>query len=169
MKTIIKTIDGISEWTGNIGLWFAVALVGVVSYEVIMRYVFRSPSLWAYEVDVMLGAGLYVLAFDYTLKNHAHVRVDVIYTHLPSKGKAIIDVLGDLLLFFPLIFLLTKTSATWVWEAWSTGDRLSQTGWYPPSAPIRAVIAIGFIVLFLQGVAQFFRNLHFLIKGKYYD
>lgn len=169
MRTILRVIDSISEWTGKTARWFVVVLVMVVTYEVIMRYVFNAPSLWAAEVCTMLGASLYVLAFAYTHYHRAHVRVDVIYTHLPPRGKAIIDVLGDLLLFYPLIIAVVIGSLQWMWHAWLTGERMDFTSWYPPLAPLRTVVAIGFIMLLLQGVAQFVRNLHLLIRNKPYD
>jgi len=169
MRAILRVIDSISEWTGKTARWFGVALVMVVAYEVTMRYVFTAPSMWAAEVCTMLGASLYVLAFAYTLYHRAHVRVDIIYMYLPPRGRAIIDVLSDLLFFFPLIIVVVIGSLQWMWHAWLIGERMDFTAWYPPAAPLRTVVAIGFITLILQGVAQFVRNLHLLIRNKPYD
>jgi len=102
MRKALQIIDSISEWTGKTGQWLSVSLVLVVTYEVIMRYVFNKPSLWPFDMACMMGLTLYVLAFAYVLRHKAHVRVDVFYTHLPSRGKAIIDILGALILFFYL-------------------------------------------------------------------
>jgi len=169
MRRALRIIDDISEWTGKTGQWFSVFLVLVVTYEVMMRYVFRAPSLWPYDTSAMLGTTLYVLAFAYALRHGAHVRVDVVYAHLPPRGRAIIDVLGDLLIFFPLIFLITGASISWMLRSWSAGEKIHVTGWDPIAGPIRTVVVIGFCVLALQGVAQFVRDLYFLIKGKAYD
>jgi len=95
-----------SEWTGRSGRWLIVALMVLVTLEVVLRYVFTKPTLWGYEIHVMLAASSYALAFAYTHKLRAHVRVDMIYAHLPPRGQALIDFLGTLFLFFPFIFLL---------------------------------------------------------------
>lgn len=169
MRTVVRTIDSISEWTAKIGRWFGVALVVVVTYGVVTRYVFNAPKLWTYEVNVMLGASLYVLAFCYTHRHRAHVRVDMIYAHLPNRGRAIIDVLGDLFLFFPFIFLLVYNSWDWMFYAWTSGERMPITGWYPPAGPLRTIIMIGLSLFALQGLAQFVRDLYLLIRNKPYD
>jgi len=169
MRSILRVIDSISEWTGLTGRWFAVGLVLIVSLEVILRFVFNRPTLWGYETSVMLGASTYILAFGYVHRHHGHVRVDVFHAHLPNRGKATIDVLGDLLLFFPLIFLLVAVAWDWVIYAWSTGERMPITGWYPPAGPLRTVVFLGFVVFAFQGVAQFVRDLYLLIRNKPYD
>jgi len=169
MRTFVRTIDSISEWTAKIGRWFGVALVVLVTYEVVMRYVFTAPSLWGYEVHVMLGASLYILAFCYTHRHRAHVRVDMIYAHLPNRGRAIIDVLGTLFLFFPFIFLLTYIAWDWMWYAWATDEKMPITGWYPPAGPLRTIVMIGLGLFALQGMAQFVRDVYLLIRNKPYD
>jgi len=169
MRKIVHTIDSISEKIGRAGCWLSVALVLIVTYEVFMRYVFTKPSLWAYEVTVMLAASLYVLAFSYAHLHRAHVRVDMIYSHLPSRGRAIIDALGGLLLFFPFIFLLTYISWSWMWHAWATAEKMPITGWYPPAGPLRTVVFIGIAMFALQGIAHFIRDVYLLIKNQPYD
>lgn len=169
MNIVIKVIDTISEWTGKIGSWFGVALVLLVTYEVMMRYLFNRPSLWAYELTVMLAASLYILAFAYTHLHKAHVRVDMIYAHLPARGRAVIDVLGGLFLFFPFIFLLTYTGWDWMYSAWKTSEKMATTGWYPPAGPLRSVVFLGIALFALQGISQFLRDAYQLVRNKPYD
>lgn len=169
MRSFLRVVDSISEWTGLTARWFAVGLVLIVSLEVILRFVFNRPTLWAYETSVMLGGSVYILAFAYVHRHHAHVRVDIFQARLSNRGRAIIDVLGDLLLFFPLIFLLVLVAWDWTIYAWTTGERMPITGWYPPAGPLRTIVFLGFSVFALQGVAQFIRDLHLLIRNKPYD
>ena len=169
MRTVVRTIDSISEWTGKIGRWLGVILVVQVTYEVVMRYVFVKPSLWAYEISVMLGASFYILAFCYTHRHRGHIRVDMIYMRLPNRGRALIDVLGNLFLFFPFIILLVIISWDWAWYAWATGERMPFSGWWPPTAPLRTVVLIGISLFALQGTAHFIRDVYLLIRNKPYD
>ncbi|MCL0105094.1 TRAP transporter small permease subunit [Dehalococcoidia bacterium] len=169
MRTILQVIDSISEWMGRTGRWFAVALVATMTFEVTSRYIFGRPNLWVHESVMMLGASLYALAYGYVQRHDAHIRADLFYARLSPRRRAIIDVAGWLLIFFPLIILLIDTSIFWAVRAWRTGEVMPFTGWYPPVAPLRTVVALGFCVLALQGVAQLIRDLHLLIRNKPYD
>lgn len=166
MKKILEAIDTITDVAGKIGSWLAVGMVAIMSYEVIMRHLFGAPSRWAPETTIMMAISLYVLGFAYAERHHAHIRVDVIYNYLSPRGKAIIDVFGRLLFFFPLVLVITITSIQRAQWSWATGEVMPLTGWFPPAAPVRTMVAIGFSLLTLQGAAHFFRHLYFLIRNK---
>ena len=102
MTTTLRVIDSISRWVGQAVRWFAVALVCLGAYEVVMRYAFNSPTRWGYETLFMLGAALYVLSWAYVHLEHGHIRLDVFYGRLSARGKAIIDIVCATLFFFPL-------------------------------------------------------------------
>lgn len=166
MRRILGAIDAFTETVGKIGCWFAVGMIALMSYEVIMRHVFDSPSMWAPETTIMMAVSLYVLGFAYAERHRAHIRVDVIYNYLSPRGKAFVDVFGSLLFFFPLIALTTITAISWAQWSWETNELMPLTGWLPPAAPLRTMVAIGFCILTLQGASHFFRDLYFLIRNK---
>lgn len=166
MKSIVQTIDSISEYTGKTARWACVILVMVMVYEVVARYVFNAPTIWAYETAMMLGVTIAILGWPYTHRHHGHVRVDVIYTHLPPRGKAIIDVVCYLFLFFPLLFLLIYAAGVRAVFAWSLGEVLTEGYWYPPASPIRTLVVIGLFLFALQGAAHFIRDLRLLTRNK---
>lgn len=169
MRTVTRVIDSISEWVGKTARWFVVALVLVVTYGIIKRHVFNAPELWPYEVAIMLGAAVWILGLSYVHRYDGHVRVDVIYSRLSPRLRGIIDVIGSILSFFPIFILVVYVSANWAWDAWVTDERMAETGWYPPAAPLRTVVMLGFLFFALQGVPQFVRALHLLRRSKPYD
>ena len=169
MRKLLRVIDSVSGYTGGLMKWFVYALVLVVVFDVIMRYVFNAPPMWAFDTAVMLGGAIYVLAFTYTHRYGGHVRVDVVYVHLSPRRKAIVDAAGTLFLLFPLMALLIHESFQWMWRAWVIHERFMETYWYPPVAPFRMIVMLGFCLFSLQAVAEFIRNLHFVIKNKPYD
>lgn len=169
MRRLLRVIDSISEVAGKVGSWAVVALILVLCVKVIARYIFNQPTIWSYEMASMLGVTVAYLAWSYTLRHHGHVRVDVFYTRWSTRRKAVVDVLGTLLLFLPLVFAMIYFSVERAWFAWSISERLMETNWYPPALPIRTVMAVGFILLILQGLAQFTRDLYLLVRNKPYD
>jgi len=166
MKTILRTIDSISNATGKTARWLAPAIVALIALEVIMRYIFNAPTMWNYETVMMAGGCMIALSWTYVHRHQCHIRIDVIYSHLSPRARAGIDVAGTLLLFFPLIFLFTGVSILWALDSWATGEVSIDTYWYPPLAPFRTVAAIGFILLSFQGIVQFIRDFYLLIGRK---
>lgn len=166
MRSIIRFIDSISEWTGKIVQWFVLLLVVVIVYEVTARYVFNAPTVWAFETTCFLLCIICCLGWVYTHVRQGHVRVDVFYERLSPRGRAFIDVCGYLIFFFPLLIILIPVSATGAWFSFTFGERGISGFWYPPLWPIRAVMIVGVFLFFLQGVAQFTRDLYLLIRDK---
>jgi len=169
VKILLKVIDFISEWTARVFCWSGVVLILVLVYEVTARYVFNAPTIWAGDVTCMLTGTIIILGLAYVSKHHGHIRVDVFYTHLSPRGKAIIDVVGALMFLFPLLILLIKTSILKILFSWSMHEKLMFSHWYPPATPMRAVMFLGLFLFALQGVAEFIRDLHLLIRNKAYD
>ena len=165
MSSFLKVIDSVSEYVGSITRWMVVILVAVTAYDVIARYIFGAPTIWAYQTSTMLGGAVIVLGWAYCQLHNVHTRVDIFYTRLPIRGKAVIDVIGALLLFFPLFAFLIMTSASFMWHAWVDSEIMQETFWYPPAGPFRTVVFLGICLVFLQFIAQFIRDLHTLRKG----
>jgi TRAP-type mannitol/chloroaromatic compound transport system permease small subunit len=169
MKRILKIVDSVSEWGGQIVRWLSAVLVLVMTTEVVMRYVFNSPTLWAFETAIMLGATVYILGWSYSQLHHKHIRVDVFYIRLPTRGQALIDVLGMLFLAFPILIVMIINSFNYAVIAWTTKERLDLSIWYPPASPLRTIVAFGFILLTMQCLVQFIRDIRTLIWNKPYE
>ncbi len=169
MKRILGTIDSISEHVGSWGRWFCVALIAVGVFEVTMRYVFDSPTVWAYETCSMLGGATYALGWAFAHLHRSHIRVDVFFSRLSARGQAIADSILALVFFFPLIGLMTERAIFWAWRAYSRGLVMMESYWYAPQWPYRVVLAIGICLLLLQGIAKFVRDAHFAVKGTTID
>lgn len=166
IRGTLSVADSISEWLGRSVSWLAFLLVLIGVYDVALRYLFNKPTIWAYETSCMIGATIIVAGWGYVLLHHGHVRVDVFYSRMSTRRKAIIDVFGDLLLFFPLVISLLWTSIPWMVDAWEKSEVMVETYWYPPAAPIRTVVVIGLAVFAFQGIAQFIRDLRLLIRSE---
>jgi len=169
MKSVVKFIDSLNLWTGKIIRVLAVGLVLIMTLEVTMRYVFNRPTMWGYETAIMAGAAMYALAWGYVHRQNAHIRVDLIYSRLSARGKALIDFLCTIFLFIPLIGFLTWMAFNWMVRAWKIGEKSVETYWYPPIAPLRTAVFIGLLLFGLQGIAQLIRDVYLLVRNRKYD
>jgi len=143
---------------------FCLAMVLLLTFEVFMRYVLNAPTNFSYEVATMMGVTVGAGGLAYTHLHHGHVRVDVVWRLLSPRGKAIADVIGGLLLFFPLIIMVTYVSAEWAQFSFSVGEIMTKTTLYPPAWPVRAIMVLGFFMFIPQGVAKLIRDIY-RVKG----
>jgi len=169
MRVFLRVIDAFTEWTGRVALWPATILVLLVFLEVILRYAFNRPTMWNYETALMVGGALYALAWAYCHKYRLHIRVDVFYGRLSPRAKAIVDVISNLLFFFPISFALAYAAIAATIHSWAVHETSIQTYWYPPLAPFRTAVMLGFVLFALQGTANFIRDFYFAIRSKNYD
>ena len=161
----IKHIDRISEWSGTAAAWIVVPLTLLVTYEVVMRYVFNHPSQWGYDTCWMLYGLQFMIGGAYTLLHKGHVRIDIVYNVLSPRKKMIFDVLVYLIFFLSVTIILTWAGVKFAVDAWSAGENLSTSTWKFPSGPIKTVIPVAFFLLGLQSLAELARSLANLRKG----
>lgn len=169
MRKVLKLIDSINEWVGTQMKWLVFAVIVICLTEVTLRYVFNKPTIQLPCIITMTGASLYALSFGYILLHKGHVRVDVMYTRLSERNKAIFDAVLAVVFFFPVVGLLTYAAGEWMWYAWEVGERSQMTYWYPILGPVRTTVFAGLFIFLLQGVAQFVRDLYFAVRSKPYD
>ena len=169
MRTTLRVIDSISEWTGRLISPFCVALVVVLCYEVTVRYAFNAPTMWANELSMLMGGTIVAMGLAYTHRYDRHVRIDVLYGHLSPRGKALTDIILALIFFFPFLIVLTITAVEWMQFAWKMKEVSIFSHWYPPAGPSRTMVVVGFSLFTLQGAARFIRDLYLLIRNKPYD
>src|SRR3972149_954401 len=102
MMKILKLIDQISIRSGNIVSIINPLVMVFVVYEIVMRFVFNAPTIWANEATVYLLAIGYLLGGAYSLYYKAHVRVDILYLRFSPRTKATLDVIT---FFFAFVYM----------------------------------------------------------------
>ena len=165
MKKLLSIVDSISRWSGLIARWACAALVLVLCFEVMMRYVFDNPTIWAHELSMMLGVFIACIGWSYVHLIHGHVRVDVLYSRMSPRAKAITDIVATMVFFFPLLIVLIYASIGMAWEAYIFDEVLMASFWYPPALPVRLVVVLGLSTFLLQGIAEFVRDVGLVVKG----
>jgi TRAP-type mannitol/chloroaromatic compound transport system permease small subunit len=96
----------------------------------------------------------------------SHIRIDILYQHIRPRGQAIIDTVGYLVFFFPVMLVLVYGGAQFVIQSFEMGEKSGLSPWRPILYPYKAVVVFGIFLLFLQGVAEFIRNAFLGIRGK---
>ena len=163
LSRLLRAIDGINWWTGNIVKFLMIIVVGIIIYEIVARFIFNSPTIWAAELSQMVYGVYFILGGGYILLCRGHVSMDVLYNRLSPKWRAILDLFSSILFFIFCGLLLWKG----IESSWTSvlRDERSQSFWGPVLWPIKISIAFGALLILLQGVAKFIRDL-FIAFGR---
>lgn len=159
---LIRIFDKINEYVGKAVSFLILAMIGVVIYDVLMRYFLSKPQSWAPEISEYIFGALFLLGAGYTYLFDGHVRMDVIYERLKPRQRAILDLVTALFFFLSCAILLWKGIEV-AWHSIELGERTS-SAFAPPLYPMKVLVPVGALLLMLQGIAKFVRDIAFLRK-----
>jgi TRAP-type mannitol/chloroaromatic compound transport system permease small subunit len=154
-ERFLGVIDLINGWTGKIVGHLLILMMLFITFEVIMRYVFNSPTLWVNEMNEYLSVILVALGGGYVLLNRGHVNVDVFYGRFGERTRAILDLLTSPVFFLFIIVLIWQTLDVAI-GSWQFRERSATAG--IPTYPVRIILVVGACLILLQGVAKFGRD-----------
>ena len=157
-------INKINGFAGEFVSYWAVIAVFVYYYEVLVRYVFNSPTNWAHESMFLMFGMQYMLAGAFTYREDGHVRVDVLYVYLPERIKALVNVMTSIFFFIFAVALLWTgwifmADAIQVWE-------VSFTEWAIQYWPVKITMALGAFLLIMQGLSKLFKDVAILTEKR---
>jgi len=149
---LARRIEGLNHFIYLISSLAILLSAFVLTYEVIMRYVLRTPTIWEIEASVYLTIMATFLAAAYGLKDGAHINIDLITRLLPPRFNVGLSIVTSVLSLFFCILIAWKGWAMW-WEAFSKGWK-SETVWSFPLAIPYFFLPLGMTLLSLQYMIQ---------------
>lgn len=161
MRRFLHIVDSINEWVGRVVSVWIVALMGVILFEIVMRHVFRMPTIWAHETSIYIFGAMWILVGGITLLRDRMVRMDVLYIRFSPRGKAIWDLCTFILAFaYTAALLWTSWKLAWDSVLWR---EMSETAWRVPYYPFRLMVPIGAFLLLIQLISKFIKNWYFVM------
>lgn len=164
--SVSRGIDSVTTAVGKVAWWVTLAMVLIGVFNVVTRYVGRS-------LGVSLGGTLYIVlqtyAYDfifllgaaYVFRANAHVRVDIIYTKLSARAKALVDIFGVLVFLIPFSLMGLYFGQRYVSTSWQQGEVNLNAGAIP-IYPAKTMILMAFGLLVAQGVSELIKNIAFI-------
>jgi TRAP-type mannitol/chloroaromatic compound transport system permease small subunit len=154
MTAFVYAMESISIWFGRAYGWCILVLTLSVSYEVFVRYVLNSPTVWAFDMMIQMYGALFLMAGPYALAQDAHVRGDVLYRLFPVKWQARIDFVLYILFFFPGMLALFWFGTEIAADSW----RYKEVSWNSPARIqiyfFKTLIPLAGFLLIMQGLAE---------------
>ena len=157
IKYYVNTIDYISLKTGRATMYLVFVMMFILILSFVTRNIINIPLIWIIEMAQFVMTGYYLLGGGYSMLTDDHVRMDLIYSKLKDKTKALLDSLTSVFLIFYLVVLLigSISSLTYTLE---TNQRLF-TAWAPYVWPIKSIMTFGILLMLLQSIAIFFKDI----------
>lgn len=155
-EKIADRIDRAVDAIGSAAAWFTFALVLVMAGNVLLRYLFRTGSVWSQELEWHLMAPICLFGMSYALRHGEHVRVDVLFARFSDRTKTAIDLISAVLAV-TIALAVIYLSLNYVGQSWRIGEGSANPGGIPGRYALKALIPIGFALLALQSLAQAIR------------
>ena len=166
LVAVVRTIDGFALWSGRLFCLLVLPLVLGLTYEVIARYGFNRPTIWAYDVTYMLYGSLFMLGAAYTLYRGGHIRTDIFYQAWSVRTRGIVDAVLYLFFFSPGMALFLWMGIQEAAHSWDIREVSDASPWRPIIYPFKAVIPVTALLLIVQGISEFIRSAYAAVKGR---
>ncbi len=160
-----RLISKASELLAKGSMYLILALVFVVCFDVLMRYLFGRPTTWSFEAATHLYSVAFLVSGAWVLSNDRHVKVDVLYVRFSERTRALINVFFYVVLLFPVCFFLVKDGFDNAYLSWKIGEVSRSSPLHEPIWPLKFFIPISFLMLGLQGLVGLWKELGSLSRS----
>ncbi|MAM89725.1 TRAP transporter small permease subunit [Allohahella sp. A8] len=162
IRGYVRVVDAVNYRIGRIMMYGIFVMVGILLWSSISKTFFL-PSLWTLEAAQFAMVAYYIMGGPYSLQLGSNVRMDLFYGEWSAKKKAWVDAFTVFVLVFYLGVLLYGAIESTSYSL-EYGVR-SRTAWRPYMWPIKVVMCIGFFLMLLQAISEFFKDIA-IIRGE---
>ena len=152
LDRFVRLSDGLAEITGRIAAWMFFAVGLFVSFEVFMRYVLTSPTVWVDEISRIFQVWGAFLAIAYVHRHRAHIFIDLAFRDSHSVWRRLIDSFAELVILF-----FCAITVKFGWDLWWKAPVLGHTTDSYLAVPlvwVKSAIWVGFGLMAMQSLAQ---------------
>jgi len=156
-KLFVRYVDALNYRVGRVAMYLFYVMGAILLYSTASRVFFGVPINWVLETSQFLLSAYYLLGGAYTMQLDQHVRMDLLYGALSPRRRAATDAFTILFVIFYLAVLLgggiSSTNYAIVY------GQKNYTAWSPPLWPIKTVMTIGVLLMLLQCISTFLKDL----------
>lgn len=157
IRAYVRFAEGLSRIVGIFAMYIFVFLMGMLLYSSATRLLTGTSYIWVVEMAEFTMVAYYMLGGAYSIQLDSHVRMDLFYSHWSDRTKAIVDAVTILLVIAYIVMVIRGGIASTLY-AWQYGQK-NYSAWAPPLWPVKAIMVAGLVLMLLQLVATFFRDL----------
>jgi TRAP-type C4-dicarboxylate transport system permease small subunit len=151
LRQVLQKIENLNRILYYVSSLAILLSAFILTYEVIVRYVLRIPTIWEIETSVYLTVMATYLGAAYGLKDGAHINIDMITRLLPKGFTEKMSLVTSMISFAFCMLLAWKGWGMW-WEATAKGWH-SESLWGPPLTIPYFFLPLGMTLLSLQYIS----------------
>jgi TRAP-type mannitol/chloroaromatic compound transport system permease small subunit len=129
-------------WFGKGAAWLTLLMVLLTFTIVILRYGFNLGWIWLQESLTYLHVAVFTIVTTWALQTESHVRVDIFYTRMSPRGRALVDLLGTLLFLLPFCVFILVTAWPYVMNSWALLEGSREAGGLPLVFLLKSLILV---------------------------
>ena len=156
IRIYVRTVEAINLRIGRAVMYGIFVMIGILLWSSISKTFFL-PSLWTLEMAQFAMVTYYILGGPYAMQMGSNVRMDLFYGSWSAQTKAWVDAFTVLFLIYFLAVLVYGAIDSTTY-ALSYNER-SPTAWRPYLWPIKLIMCAGIILMLLQAIAEFFKDI----------
>jgi TRAP-type mannitol/chloroaromatic compound transport system permease small subunit len=164
---LIGFFDQFGLWSGRIIAWLIIPMVMSLVYEVVARYAFNAPTIWAYDMTFMTYGSFFMIGSAYTLLRSGHIRTDTFYGEWSPQKQGKVDAVCYLVFFFPPLILFLWVTWDFFTVSFGRNERSVTSPWMPLIYPLKFALPLSTFLLLMQGVSEFLRSVHAAQTGEW--
>ncbi len=154
----------INKYAGNLCAFLVVLMTLNVFLVVILRYLFGISFIWMQETYVWMHAYIFMFGAGFTYLNDEHVRIDILYKSASPTYRVIVDLIGNIILLLPFLFIIWIYSFPFVYKSWSMSEISREAGGLSMLYLLKLAILLFVILLFIQALSKIINNLLKIFK-----
>ncbi len=155
---LTRAIDAATTWIGKRIAWLILAAVLVSAANASIRKIFDTSSNSWLELQWVLFSMVFLLCSPWTLLANEHIRIDIVNNLLPKRLRDSIDVIGHAFFLMPLTIVMIITGIPFFLRSVEINEQSGNAGGLP-QWPSKALVMIGFAMLFVQAVSELIKRI----------
>jgi TRAP-type mannitol/chloroaromatic compound transport system permease small subunit len=155
------------RFLGNLTALLLILLILNVFIDVILRYFFHTGSIAMQEMEWHLFSVMFLFGMSYALNEESHVSVDFLYVKLSVRKRALINIVGTLIMLIPFSFLIVYVSYDFVMDSYQFNEVSQDPGGLTHRWIIKFMIPLSFLFLIISAILYINRNLKRIRDNKW--
>lgn len=163
----VRAICGLNALVGQVFSWLSLGIVIVCFTVVVQRYVFAISFVWMQDLYIWLNGAMFTAVAGFALMRDDHVRVDIFYRRGNVRHKALVDLIGVVVLLLPFTWVVLYYGFPFVARAWGYYEASANVGGMPGLFVLKSFIMAFGGLLALQGISMAFRAILVLADSEH--
>ena len=152
-------VDRFNWALSRVSMWLVAVVIAVMAYEVVMRYAFVRPTIWANELSLWIAGAIYLTAGLYAMQQRSHIRIFLIYDMFPRPVRKACDVIST--------FCIVAFAAAVIWGGYGEAEakflrwETFGTAFDPPiPATMKPLVLITMVIMSVQAISNLVHDWH---------